>query len=101
MLEKLHGGPLPDVKFFAMDAINDQRAQNSRTAAWHGRAPGLEIWGPYGEGDEVREAIVAAGREFGLMQVGSRAYASNTLESGWIPSPLPAVYTGEKMKHIP
>jgi vanillate/3-O-methylgallate O-demethylase len=30
--------------------------------------------------------------------VGSRAYASNTLESGWIPSPLPAVYTGEKMK---
>ncbi len=31
-------------------------------------------------------------------QVGSRAYASNTLESGWIPSPLPAVYTGEKMK---
>ena len=32
------------------------------------------------------------------MPVGSRAYASNTLESGWIPSPLPAVYTGEKMK---
>jgi vanillate/3-O-methylgallate O-demethylase len=30
--------------------------------------------------------------------VGNRAYATNTLESGWIPSPLPAVYTGEKMK---
>ncbi len=29
---------------------------------------------------------------------GSRAYSTNTLESGWIPSPLPAVYTGEKMK---
>jgi vanillate/3-O-methylgallate O-demethylase len=26
--------------------------------------------------------------------VGSRAYPSNTLESGWIPSPLPAIYTG-------
>src|SRR5215471_19205256 len=25
-------------------------------------------------------------------------YATNTLESGWIPSPLPAVYTGDKMK---
>ena len=36
--------------------------------------------------------------EFGMKQVGSRAYASNTCESGWIPSPLPAVYTGEKMK---
>jgi len=45
-----------------------------------------------------RAAIVEAGKEHGLTQVGSRAYATNTLESGWIPSPLPAVYTGEKMK---
>ena len=30
--------------------------------------------------------------------MGARAYSSNTLESGWIPSPLPAIYTGEKMK---
>jgi vanillate/3-O-methylgallate O-demethylase len=61
-------------------------------------APGLEIWGPYEEYDEIRLAIAEAGAEFGLRQVGSRAYATNTLESGWIPSPLPAVYTGEKMK---
>ena len=61
-------------------------------------APGLEIWGPYAEGEEVREVILEAGREFGLVPVGARAYSSNTLESGWIPSPLPAVYTGERMK---
>jgi len=61
-------------------------------------APGLEIWGPYAEGDEIRETIVAAGKDFGLVQVGARAYSSNTLESGWIPSPLPAVYTGGPMK---
>jgi vanillate/3-O-methylgallate O-demethylase len=61
-------------------------------------APGLEIWGPYAEREEIREAIVEAGKDFGLAQVGNRAYATNTLESGWIPSPLPAVYTGEKMK---
>jgi vanillate/3-O-methylgallate O-demethylase len=30
--------------------------------------------------------------------VGARAYSSNTLESGWIPSPLPAVYTGDAMR---
>jgi vanillate/3-O-methylgallate O-demethylase len=61
-------------------------------------APGLELWGPYAEGDEIREAILEAGQEFGIVAVGSRTYASNTLESGWIPSPLPAVYTGESMK---
>ena len=61
-------------------------------------APGLELWGPYEERELIRDTILEAGAEFGLVPVGSRAYASNTLESGWIPSPLPAVYTGEKMK---
>jgi vanillate/3-O-methylgallate O-demethylase len=60
--------------------------------------PGLEVWGPYEERDEIRAAILAAGKEVGIVAVGSRTYASNTLESGWIPSPLPAVYSGEKMK---
>ena len=46
----------------------------------------------------VREAIVEAGQEFGIRQVGARTYPTSCLESGWIPSPLPAVYTGEEMK---
>ncbi|MCP5143892.1 MAG: aminomethyl transferase family protein [Gammaproteobacteria bacterium] len=98
IIEKLNGGPFPDIKFFNMDYINI--AGRKVRALRHGMAgaPGLEIWGPYDEGDAVRDAIVEAGQEFGLRQVGSRAYATNTLESGWIPSPLPAVYTGEKMK---
>src|SRR2546430_15376564 len=33
-----------------------------------------------------------------MVPCGGRAYPSNTLESGWIPSPLPAIYTGEKLK---
>ena len=56
------------------------------------------LWGPHEEREEIRAAIVEAGEEFGLRQVGARAYATNTLESGWIPSPMPAVYSGEKMK---
>ena len=98
LIEKLNGGPYPDIKFFEMGTINI--AGRKVRALRHGMAgmPGLEIWGPYEEGDEIREAIFEAGQEFGLALVGSRAYSSNTLESGWIPSPLPAVYTGEEMK---
>ena len=98
VLEKLNGGPLPEIKFFCMDAI--RIAGRKVRALRHGMAgaPGLEIWGPYEEREEIRAAIVAAGKDFGLYEVGARAYATNTLESGWIPSPLPAVYTGEKMK---
>jgi vanillate/3-O-methylgallate O-demethylase len=98
VLEKLNGGPLPEIKFFKMGTIDI--AGRKVRALYHGMAgtPGLEVWGPYEEREEIRAAIVEAGKDFGLHLVGSRAYATNTLESGWIPSPLPAVYTGEKMK---
>ena len=98
ILAKLNGGPLPDVKFFNMDTINIKGRKVRCLRHGMAGAPGLEIWGPYAEGEEVREAIIEAGKDFGLVQVGARAYSSNTLESGWIPSPLPAVYTGEAMK---
>jgi vanillate/3-O-methylgallate O-demethylase len=98
ILAKLNGGPLPDVKFFNMDAINIKGRRVRCLRHGMAGAPGLEVWGPYAEGDEIREAIVEAGKDFGLVQVGARAYSSNTLESGWIPSPLPAVYTGGAMK---
>jgi vanillate/3-O-methylgallate O-demethylase len=98
LLEKLNGGAIPDIKFFNMDSINigGQKVRALR----HGMAgaPGLEIWGPYADREKIKDIILAAGEEFGLVQVGARAYATNTLESGWIPSPLPAVYSGEKMK---
>ncbi|HTT43604.1 MAG TPA: hypothetical protein VMG33_11065 [Steroidobacteraceae bacterium] len=98
VLERLNGAPLPEVKFFQMGTISI-RGRPVRCLR-HGMAgaPGLEVWGPYAQADAVREAILEAGRDFGLVQVGARAYSSNTLESGWIPSPLPAVYTGERMK---
>jgi vanillate/3-O-methylgallate O-demethylase len=98
VLERVNGGPLPGVKFFNMDRIKIKgRAVRCLRHGMAG-APGLEIWGPYDEREEIREAIIEAGKDFGLVQVGARAYSSNTLESGWIPSPLPAVYTGNAMK---
>lgn len=98
IIEKLHGGPLEQLKFFNMSEMNIA-GRKVRTLR-HGMsgAPGLEIWGPYEEQEEIRAAILAAGKEFGIVPCGSRAYPSNTLESGWIPSPLPAIYTGDKLK---
>ena len=96
VIEKLNGGPLEQLKFFSMSTMQIGDA-NVRTLR-HGMAgaPGLEVWGPYEDHHRVRDIIVEAGAEFGLVPVGSRAYPSNTLESGWIPSPLPAIYSGEE-----
>lgn len=98
VIEKVTGKPAPDLKFFNMCSITI--AGRQVRALRHGMAgqPGLELFGPWEDGEAVKAAIVEAGQEFGLRQVGARAYSSNTLESGWIPSPMPAIYTGEKMK---
>jgi vanillate/3-O-methylgallate O-demethylase len=98
VIEKLHGGPVEQVKFFRMGHLNvgDERVRTLR----HGMAgaPGLELWGPYETYDKVRDHILEAGREFGLEPAGARAYSCNTLESGWIPSPLPAIYTSDELR---
>lgn len=98
VLEKAIDGPLPEVKFFHMCDI--KIAGKNARGLTHGmsRTGGLEIWGPYNEGQEVKAALLRAGEEFGLKQVGSRAYSTVSIESGWIPSPTPAIYAGEKMK---
>ena len=66
----------------------------------HGMAgqPGYELFGPWADYDAVRNALIEAGKDFGLTLVGGRTYSSNTIESGWIPSPLPATYTGEALR---
>jgi vanillate/3-O-methylgallate O-demethylase len=95
IIDKLNGGELAKVRFFHMGemTIAGERVRTLR----HGMAgaPGLELWGPYEQLGKIRDAILEAGREFGIEACGSRAYSSNTLESGWIPSPLPAIYTSE------
>ncbi|MBP7573108.1 MAG: aminomethyltransferase family protein [Rhodoferax sp.] len=98
ILEKVHGGPIPDIKFFAMGEINI--AGRKVRCLKHGMsgAPGLELWGPKEEGDEIRATLLEAGKEFGLRAGGARAYSTVAIESGWVPSPMPAIYTGEKLR---
>ncbi|KRA47412.1 vanillate/3-O-methylgallate O-demethylase [Devosia sp. Root635] len=99
IFEKMHGGPVPDIKFFHTDFINI--GSKKVRALRHGMsgAPGLEIWGPYEDKSYILNCILEAARaaNVDLVRCGSRAYSTNTLESGWIPSPLPGIYTGDGM----
>jgi vanillate/3-O-methylgallate O-demethylase len=95
IIEKLAGGPVEQVKFFHMGHLSVGGAQVRTLRHGMAGAPGLEIWGPYAQHGKIRDAVLEAGAEFGVEPCGSRAYSSNTLESGWIPSPLPAIYSSE------
>jgi glycine cleavage system aminomethyltransferase T len=98
VLEKALGHAPEELKFFNMRT--ETIAGKDVCALRHGMAgqPGWELFGPWEDGEAVHEALVDAGEEFGLTLVGGRAYGSNAIESGWIPCPLPAVYTGDELK---
>ena len=95
LLELLNGADLPESRTF--DIITLTIAGRRVFALRHTMAggSGYELWGPWDEGPEVKAALVAAGQEFGLRQVGSMAYFTTAVELGWIPRPMPAIFSGE------
>jgi vanillate/3-O-methylgallate O-demethylase len=98
LMEHVTGGPLPKIRFFNMAEIGIAGLK-VRTLR-HGMAgqPGYELSGPWEYGEEVKGSIVDAGQEHGLRQVGTVAYQTATAESGWIPCPVPAIYSGDRLK---
>jgi glycine cleavage system aminomethyltransferase T len=98
VMQAATGKPMPDIKFFQMSTV-DVGGCKVR-ALRHGMVgqPGWELFGPWAEAETVRNALLEAGAKFGIQRVGARTYPTSTLESGWIPSPLPAVYTGKEMQ---
>ncbi len=98
VIEAAVGETPPDLKFFRITHLNIAGKQVG--ALRHGMAgqPGWELYGPWEDYDAVHAALVEAGKDLGLALVGGRAYSSNTLESAWIPSPFPGIYTGEQLK---
>lgn len=97
-IAKALGTQPPDLKFFELTTVTI--ADKTVGALRHGMSgqPGFEFFGSWEDRDIVKNALLEAGQEFGIKQVGGRTYPSNTIESGWIPSPLPAIYTSASLK---
>jgi glycine cleavage system aminomethyltransferase T len=100
VLEKVTGAPVPEVRFFHMTEFTI--AGRHVRALRHGMAgqPGFELFGPWEDSEAVRGALLEGGEVFGILPVGSRGYSSANLESAWIPSPPPAIFTGEGMEEF-
>lgn len=92
VMEKVFGGPVPQVRFFHIADVTI--AGKAVKALRHGMAgqPGFEFYGPWEDHEVVHAALVEAGAEYGLRRVGAKAYSSSPLESGWVPTPLPAIF---------
>ena len=98
LLEKLHGGPLPEIKFFRSDTLKIAGCNVRGMRHSMGGVPGLELSGPWDDRDKVKNALVETGREYGLRQIGCLAYFSTVIESGWWAVPLSAIYTSPELR---
>jgi glycine cleavage system aminomethyltransferase T len=98
LIEKLNGQGLGPLRLFQVGAIRIAGRDYGFLRHGMGGAPGGEVSGPMERGPEVKAAILKAGEEFGIRQVGGRAYGSTVVDSGWIPCPLPAIYSVEDMR---
>ena len=85
---------MPAIGFFNLGTFTIDGVE--ARALRHGMAgqPGFELFGPWEHGERVRAAILEAGEEFGLVPVVAKGYSTANLESGWVPSPVPAIFTG-------
>lgn len=92
VMEKVFAGPIPEIKFFHIG--NVEIAGRPVKALRHGMAgqPGFEFYGPWEDHETVLNALMEAGEEFGIRRVGAKAYSASPLESGWVPTPFPAIF---------
>jgi glycine cleavage system aminomethyltransferase T len=95
--EALDGEP-PQIPFFRTAMV--KIAGCDVMALGHGMAghEGVELSGAYEDSATVRGKILEVGKKYGLVQGGTRTYFTASIEGGWIPYPVPAIYTGEDMR---
>ena len=93
LVERAFGAPLPPARFF--HSIPVSLEGRDMRAFRHGMAgqAGFEFIGDWQHAAAAKDALMRAGEPFGLVHVGAWAYATASVASGWIPSPIPAIYT--------
>ena len=97
LIETVFGGPLPAAKFFhSVPVMLDGRHLRALRHNMAGQ-DGYELIGELEHAKAVEDILFTTGEQFGLHRVGAWAYASASVESGWIPSPIPGIYTDPEL----
>ncbi|MBJ7437794.1 MAG: aminomethyltransferase family protein [Sphingopyxis sp.] len=98
LMQEVTDGTLPEIPFFGIGSF-EIRGKKVR-ALRHGMAgePGFEMFGPWEDQEAVMDALMEVGEKYNIKKVGSLAYPTTSMESGWMPHPVPAVYHTDEMK---
>ncbi|HKT74042.1 MAG TPA: hypothetical protein VJQ47_14220 [Steroidobacteraceae bacterium] len=98
VLEEVTAGGWPQLEFFRTARLTVAGCSVLALKHSMGVAAGAEISGDYEHLDRVRDAIMKAGEKHGIRQTGTVTYFSTGIFGGWIPYPLPGIYTGDELR---
>ncbi len=98
IFDKVVEGRMPEIKFFHTARVKIRGIDV--LVLRHGMAghTGVELSGAYAHEKTVRDAILEAGKEFGIVPVGTMAYFSTQFSDAWMPYPVAGIFTGEELR---
>jgi vanillate/3-O-methylgallate O-demethylase len=93
MIKDLLGDKLDDLKFFHFREI--ELEGHTFVALRHGMAgqAGVEFSGDWSQEEFVRTKLLEVGARYGLVKIGGLSYYTAGVDSGWLATPVPAIYT--------
>jgi vanillate/3-O-methylgallate O-demethylase len=97
VVDAASGGGSIDVAFFHTAEFEIAGVPVRGLSHTMSRSKGMELFGDMASSERVRDALLEAGGPLGLQQGGAISLRTTPLESGWIGTQVPAIYTGEAM----
>lgn len=97
VMEAVVDHSLPDVSFFEMDTVEIDGTETFLLSHGMAATPGVEIFGSYETHDEVLDDIMDAGEQYGIRQMGRKAYKTGKIGSGWFVAAVPAIYEHDEL----
>ena len=97
VLDAVSDDDLDAVGFYEFAEVS--LAGHDALALGHGMSTeaGFEFVGDFAHAEAVRSALVEAGADHGLRQLGSKAYHTLSVKLGWLPPGVPPIYGTESM----
>lgn len=98
VMKEVTDGPLPEVPFFNFgEVIIDGHTIRSLRHGMSGEV-GFELQGPYEYGEDIKQAILDVGQDYGIRRLGTRAYEPLSVKLGWVTTHVPAIYTSDELR---
>lgn len=96
VLRQLTDDDFQDIGFFSFKEIT--LTGHEIIAFGHGMSPesGFELIGPYEQAEKIKDAIHDAGAEYGLRELGRKAYVAQSTKLGWVPPWPKPFYAGDE-----